>query len=1044
MVEDMDTDAELIQRALARSDLAVDVRRASNRAELQSALRLPWDVVLLDYTLPGLAGEELLTIVRARLPDTPVIFVTGTVGEERAVELLRLGATDYVLKDRLARLAPVISRALAEAADRARSQQLELEVAAAHSRMIQTLDRMPSPFMAIDRAQRVTFANRAVEPYLNVSASSTVGRSLWELLAPGAESTAPFEAIVENTVVTGDPFAIEAFMPGWDRWFEAHGHAIDDGLAIFVRDVTERKQAEVGLRRRDAMLSAIASAAELIVRGSAEQEIDAALERLGTAAEVSRAAFIDGRIEKVRHEWHASDLPPLAEVAQALPAEWAGRARWMGALGRGDTLVGDADSMPGEEAARMRALGISSFACAPVFLEREWVGYLALAETERRRTWSEAELDALRAAARVLGAALERDRAVGQLRTVVENIPMLLWAVDAEGIFRTCVGAALAELGVDSAAVVGRPASALVPEAFRRLWPLRESAPDPITAVVPVGNLHLEVRARRMLDGDGRFAGMIGTATNVTERLAAEAERARLIWAMEQTDSAVTIADADDRVTYVNAAFERLFGTERSAVVGQPAAILDSGQHPPGFYTDINERIERGETWSGTIVSRRADGTQIEVESVMSPMRNETGRIIGRVEVARDITRERALEAQLRHAQKMEAVGRLAGGIAHDFNNILTAIDGFAQLALDDLPPGAVRSDVEEIRRNAERAAALTHQLLAFSRRQVLRPAIVEPSDVVEALIPMLRRILGEDVELTWEPDPSRGRVVVDPSQLEQVLVNLAVNARDAMPTGGRLEISIRSIAVDEAYAAQHPGATPGAYVVLVVADTGIGMDPETKAHLFEPFYTTKPLGVGTGLGLATVHGIVHQSGGYISFESTQGGGTTFSVYLPRVEAGDADAPVAERQSGRQPLPALKVMLVEDEEAVRAFATRVLERSGVQVIAAGAPADALAAAHGAPVDLLISDVVMPGMTGPELADALRPLHPGMAVLYMSGYVEQSLTKRGLERSGDGFLSKPFSADDLLAAVHDALAVERSDGDGRANHGRRFRPEEAPG
>ncbi len=388
----------------------------------------------------------------------------------------------------------------------------------------------------------------------------------------------------------------------------------------------------------------------------------------------------------------------------------------------------------------------------------------------------------------------------------------------------------------------------------------------------------------------------------------------------------------------------------------------------------------------------------------------------------RDVTEQRHLEEQFRQAQKMEAVGQLAGGIAHDFNNLLTAILGNTQLLLRDLPPGdASRSDVEEIRKASERAAALTRQLLAYSRRQLLQPEVLDLNVVVADMDRMLRRLIGEHIVLATALAPDLGRVRADPSQFEQVIVNLVVNARDAMPDGGRLTIETANVDLDEAYVEQHLGAAAGAYAMLAVTDTGTGMDAVVRAHLFEPFFTTKEVGKGTGLGLATVYGIVKQSGGYISVYTEPGHGSSFKVYLPRTAPlPQATAPTASRPTAAR--GSETILIVEDEAAVLALSRRALEKQGYDVLAAANPADALRIVerHGGPIHLLLTDVVMPGMSGRELAEQLAARRAGIRVLYMSGYPGDAITQGGTLAAGSAFLSKPFAPDGLARKVRDVL------------------------
>jgi signal transduction histidine kinase/ActR/RegA family two-component response regulator len=415
------------------------------------------------------------------------------------------------------------------------------------------------------------------------------------------------------------------------------------------------------------------------------------------------------------------------------------------------------------------------------------------------------------------------------------------------------------------------------------------------------------------------------------------------------------------------------------------------------------------------------DGTVRRINLIAHFSFDDRGKPVRAAGVAIDVTERRSLEDQLRQAQKMEAVGQLAGGIAHDFNNLLTVILGCAGFLSEGIPASDERrADVEEIQQAAERAAALTRQLLAFSRKQILAVRVLHVGDVVGEVTPMLRRLIGETIDLRTAVG-NRGLVKTDPGQLQQVIVNLAVNARDAMPQGGRLTLETSDVVLDEAFARLHPSVRPGPHVMLAVSDTGHGMDAATQKRVFEPFFTTKPLGQGTGLGLATAYGIVKQSGGSIWVYSEVGHGTTFKVYLPRtdgLEDADAPAPIELRAPGGSET----ILLVEDEGPVREFVHKVLSRRGYAVHAVGNPVLALeyARAHRAAIDLVLSDVILPDMSGRAMVTQVEQWHPESAVLFMSGYTDQAIVHQGVLDPGTAFLQKPFTADALMRKVREVL------------------------
>jgi two-component system, cell cycle sensor histidine kinase and response regulator CckA len=473
------------------------------------------------------------------------------------------------------------------------------------------------------------------------------------------------------------------------------------------------------------------------------------------------------------------------------------------------------------------------------------------------------------------------------------------------------------------------------------------------------------------------------------------------------------------RILAVNEAAIARYGYSESEFLALTIRDIRPAEEQGRLEQELARRPDEGAIRTG-VRHRTKDGRLFEVDLVARPLEFAGRR--ARLVLARDVTAQRHLEDQLRQSQKMEAVGQLAGGIAHDFNNLLTAILGSTQLLLQATPPGDVRrEDVEEIRNAGLRAAELTRQLLAFSRRQVLAPKVLELNAVVANMDKMLRRLIGEDVELATALHAEAGAVNADPGQLEQVLLNLVVNARDAMPGGGRVLIETTRVLLRDELVERRHRLPPGDYLCLAVTDSGAGMDEATQAHLFEPFFTTKEVGKGTGLGLATVYGIVKQSGGYIWVYSEPGRGTTVKVYLPRVP-GAAEPPLPAPEP-----PALRgghetVLLVEDAAPVRTLARRSLEACGYTVLDAadGPSAIELSARHAGAIAVLVTDVVMPGMSGRELAERLAPTRPAMKVLYTSGYTDDAMVRQGVLTAGVAFLQKPFVPDSLARKVRDVL------------------------
>ena len=494
---------------------------------------------------------------------------------------------------------------------------------------------------------------------------------------------------------------------------------------------------------------------------------------------------------------------------------------------------------------------------------------------------------------------------------------------------------------------------------------------------------------------------------------------------VEESWDAVALFTADGTIVYGSPATSRLLGYDLSEFVGRNAMEFIHPDDRAAILLRLAEVTARPR--SRLHVAARVqhkNGTWRHLEGVLTNLLDDPS-VAAIVNNYRDVTDRRLLEEQIVLSQKMEAIGRLAGGVAHDFNNILTAIGGYTDLLMSDLAPDDPRRrDVDEIHQASQRAASLTQQLLAFSRRQVLQPRVISLNALIPDLEKMLRRLIGEDILFATVLHPRLGNVRADPGKLEQVIVNLAVNARDAMPNGGRLTIETRNVELDESYATEHPSVKPGRYVMLTVTDTGVGMDEATKARIFEPFFTTKTRGKGTGLGLATVYGIVQQTGGHIWPYSEPGSGTTMRVYLPRV---DEPADPIERPGELAPevlRGSETILLVEDEAPVRSVTRQLLERNGYTVLEAADGPAALALMDGGSadlhVDMLLTDVIMPGMSGRELADQLKARRPALQVLFMSGYTDDAVVRHGMLEPGLAYLEKPFRPAALLRKVREVL------------------------
>jgi PAS domain S-box-containing protein len=658
--------------------------------------------------------------------------------------------------------------------------------------------------------------------------------------------------------------------------------------------------------------------------------------------------------------------------------------------------------------------------------------------------FGEREKDILQFVSTQVAMAIERKRAEeavrtseGQLKALLDSALDACVTMDETGRLTSWSAAAEAVFGWRASEAIGRSlAETIIPQQHRG-GHARGLARFLETGEGPILRQRIEITA---LHRDGREFPVELTVTpirlgdhwlfgafvrDLTEEKHAEQalrrSEASYRGLVEHAAYGIYRATADGRFLMVNPALFTMLGFPSADDLLKMDASRDV-YVDPAARARILARCEQFGSAIEEVAWRRRDGSVITVRLNGRPVRAPDGTIECFEFIVDDVTEQRALEERLRQTQKMEAVGRLAGGIAHDFNNLLTAILGSVDFLRQALgPEHPEHAETEEIQKAAVRAADLTRQLLAFSRQQVLAPKVLDVDALVTNLEKMLRRLIGEDVELRFVAKASRAAVLADPGQLEQVIVNLVVNARDAMPRGGKLTIETATVDLDAGYAWEHGTVEPGRYVMLAVTDTGVGIDRAAQARLFEPFFTTKEFGKGTGLGLATVYGIVKQSGGYIWVYSEPGQGATFKVYLPRVEP--AGEPVAAPQPPARALGGTEtILLAEDEAAVRTLARRILEKHGYKLLLAATGRDGVQVAeqHAAPIDLLVTDVVMPEMGGRELAQRLTALQPGLKVLYLSGYTDDAIVHHGVLDAGVAFLQKPFKPDDLVRKIRAVL------------------------
>jgi PAS domain S-box-containing protein len=636
---------------------------------------------------------------------------------------------------------------------------------------------------------------------------------------------------------------------------------------------------------------------------------------------------------------------------------------------------------------------------------------------------------------------------------LLETLPDAIVAVDRDGTIVQVNSQAQELFGYDRDELIGQKVEMLIPESYRRkhhhhrenfaetpktrrmgadldLYGRRRNGSEfPVEiSLSPVSteNGTFVLSAIRDISDRKRIAEELRRANEELYRRTAEQlgeYRSRLASIIDSSEDAIISKGLDGTITSWNKGAERIYGYTPEEVIGKYISFLTPSDRPDEI-PEILRKIARGESVEHhESVRVTKDGRHLNVSISVSPLRDATGDIVGASAIARDITAQKRAEGQLRQSQKMEAIGRLAGGVAHDFNNILGIINACTEFLRDRIDPAAEPSlYVENIKKATERGASLTRQLLAFSRTPAIQPRVLDLNERLKDISKLLRPLLGDDVEILIVPRSPSAVVEADPGQLDQIVVNLAVNARDAMPRGGKFILETGAVRFDEAFAEQHQPMAAGKYVLLAVSDTGIGMDEATLSRIFEPFFTTKELGKGTGLGLATVYAIVKQSAGHILVYSEPGHGTTFKIYLPSADHKIGLGSTPEPETVGPKRQGTTVLLVEDDEIMRSLTRQLLQEHGYTVVEADDGKSALewVQSHPGPIDLLLTDVVMRRMSGPELVERLNASHPALKVVYMSGYTGELIAEREVLKRGITLLEKPFSRTALLNTIHATL------------------------
>jgi two-component system, cell cycle sensor histidine kinase and response regulator CckA len=827
------------------------------------------------------------------------------------------------------------------------------------------------------------------------------------------------------------------------NYFEYEGRSYD--LAL-IRDITEQKEAE---RQRLANLRFFESMdkVNLAIQGAddLEEMMKDLLDVVLSVFDCDRA-FLMYPCDPESQTWYSPmernkpEYPGVLDLKREIPMD-PQVAETLRILLAADGPVtfgpGTSHALPEDVSEQF---GFKCFMSMAIYPKTGSPWQFGIHQCAYARVWAAEEVRVFQAIGRRLADSLTsllsyRDLRQNQefLDNVVEHIPDMIFVKDAQTLKFLRFNRAGEQL-------LGYPREELLGKNDYDLFPKKEA--DFFTAKdrkvldsrelvdIPEETIHTRSHEKRVLhtkkipilDQTGAPQYLLGISEDITERKQTEESIRKLSQAVEQSPVAIVITNVAGEIEFVNAKFSQVSGYSYAEALGQPASILKSGETTSEEYSRLWETINSGGVWSGKFHNRKKNGELFWEHATIAPIRNENNLITHYLAVKEDITERKKIEEQLRQTQKMEAVGQLAGGVAHDFNNMLGAIIGYAELALLETSlDDTLRKNLGRILEAGHRSTEITRQLLAFARKQTIAPKILDLNETVEGMLKLLRRLIGEDIDLAWLPGAKLWPVNMDPSQLDQILANLCVNARDAIGGVGKVTIETHKVNFDDADCAEHEGFDPGGYVKLVVSDSGSGMDKATMDNIFEPFFTTKSLGKGTGLGLATVYGIVNQNKGIINVSSELGYGTTFRIYLPRHAAGTEhvreEVPVAPTALGDE-----TILLVEDESVMLDMAKLMLEKFGYSVLAASTPGEAIRIArdYSGDIHLLITDVVMPEMNGRDLAKNIDSFFPGLSCLFMSGYTSDVITSQGVLDEGLNFIQKPFTRQSLAVKVREVL------------------------
>ena len=1045
---DDDTDyCTSVRDLLIAAGWTVEVVVVTDRVGFEAALaRSGFDVILGDFSLPGYSGLQALATARELAPQTSFLLLSGTIGEEAAIRSLRAGATDYVLKQWPDRLVPGIKRAVEEAREKARRQEAETELIRKERYVHALTNHAREGVSLLDEAGRFVYNSPTLQRMLGYGAQSFSGESVLDFIHPDDRPRAEqaFDVCVANPE---QPMLLELRLRhqngSWVHLEAVGQNRLNDpeikAVVFNLRDATERRRQELrqqALYNLGRNLSSVRGPHEaaVVIRDIADQLFAwdvFTLDLLGDDPDETRPILnmdtIAGGRVVVETPGGAHETSPLARRIMQKGAERILVAEPVRML---------PDSRPFGDTSRPSA----SLLFAPIRNRKRVLGLLSV-QSYTANAYSEGDLETLQVLADHCGGALERIGADEELRAsearfreIFVNSPDAIFVENFVGTVLDVNPAGCRLHGLTRAQLLGRNVAELVPEEqrtempreFKRLLDGEVSSIEGESLAADGRVTPVEIRVTR-IEYNSQPALLLHVR-DISERKKTEfALRSsemlfHSVW--ENSVDGMRLTDETGRIFAVNQAYCRLVGLSRSEIEGRFFTVIYADSEQPErllweYQRRFRERAFEPKT-ERRLTLRSGKSVVLEDANSFVERRGQPPLLLG---LFRDVTLQRGLEEQLRQSQKMDAIGHLAGGVAHDFNNILTVIQGHGSLLvdrgrLDDRDGNSARQIVQA----AERAASLTRQLLAFGRRQVMQPRPLDLNEIVTNMSKMLGRILGEDIALQTNYWPEPPRITGDSGMMEQVLLNLAVNARDAMPAGGRLSLRIAVVEMPVPLGSEPGQARAGRFVCLTVSDTGCGIAPENLDRIFEPFFTTKEIGKGTGLGLATVYGIVKQHGGWIEVESQVGQGATFRVYLPETPGATKPAEAApakiHMRGGTE-----TILVVEDEQPVRELACGLLQAQGYRILAAESGVRALEVwrTHRSEIALLLTDLVMPDcLSGRELVEQIWAEAPALKVIFTSGYSADVAGEDWILQRGLNYLQKPYRPRQLVQAVRDCL------------------------